>query len=59
MSEKEAVFNAMKEAGKPVRPGNNAKALGIESKVVSKAIKARARRWSSALSDYNNLLFFR
>jgi Mn-dependent DtxR family transcriptional regulator len=30
----------MKEAGKPVRPGDVAKALGIESKVVSKAISA-------------------
>ena len=30
---------AMKDAGKPVRPGDVAKALGIESKEVSKAIK--------------------
>ena len=30
------VFNAMKEAGKPVRPGDIAKALGVESKEVSK-----------------------
>ncbi|RLI01909.1 transcriptional regulator [Candidatus Bathyarchaeota archaeon] len=29
----------MKEAGKPVRPGDIAKTLGIESKEVSKAIK--------------------
>ncbi len=36
----EAVLNAMVEAGKPVRPGEIAKALGIESKEVSKAIKA-------------------
>ncbi|MCW4011634.1 MAG: transcriptional regulator [Candidatus Bathyarchaeota archaeon] len=28
----------MKEAGKPVRPGDIAKTLGIESKEVSKAI---------------------
>lgn len=35
----EAVLKAMKEAGKPVRPGDVAKALGIESKKVSKAIK--------------------
>ena len=35
----EAVLQAMKDAGKPVRPGQVAKALGIESKEVSKAIK--------------------
>jgi Mn-dependent DtxR family transcriptional regulator len=35
----EQVLKAMKDAGKPVRPGDVAKALGIESKVVSKAIK--------------------
>ncbi|MCG8565737.1 MAG: MarR family transcriptional regulator [Desulfobacterales bacterium] len=34
------VLNAMKEAGKPVRPGEIAKALNVESKDVSKAIKA-------------------
>ncbi|NDV26583.1 HTH domain-containing protein [Desulfovibrio sp. JC010] len=34
------VLEAMKEAGKPVRPGDIAKALGVESKDVSKAIKA-------------------
>ncbi len=34
------VLQAMKEAGKPVRPGDIAKALGIESKDVSKAIAA-------------------
>jgi Mn-dependent DtxR family transcriptional regulator len=36
----EAVLQAMKDTGKPVRPGQVAKALGIESKEVSKAIKA-------------------
>jgi biotin operon repressor len=36
----EAVLQAMKDAGKPIRPGQVAKALGIESKEVSKAIKA-------------------
>lgn len=36
----EAVLKAMNDAGKPVRPGEVAKALGIESKEVSKAIKA-------------------
>ena len=35
----EKVFQAMKDAGKPVRPGEVAKVLGIESKEVSKAIK--------------------
>ena len=40
MSERaEEVLNAMKDAGKPVRPGDVAKTLGIESKEVSKAIK--------------------
>ena len=28
----------MKDAGKPVRPGDVAKAIGMESKMVSKAI---------------------
>ena len=32
------VLDAMKEAGKPVRPGDVAKALGVDSKEVSKAI---------------------
>jgi len=35
----EAVLQAMKDAGKPVRPGEIAKVLGIESKAVSKAIQ--------------------
>ena len=35
----ENVLKAMKEAGKPVRPGDIVKTLGIESKEVSKAIK--------------------
>lgn len=34
------VLEAMKEAGKPVRPGDIAKAIGEESKDVSKAIQA-------------------
>jgi Mn-dependent DtxR family transcriptional regulator len=34
------VLTAMKKAGKPVRPGEIAKDLGVESKEVSKAIKA-------------------
>jgi Mn-dependent DtxR family transcriptional regulator len=36
----EEVLKAMKDAGKPVRPGDIAKSLGIESKEVSKAINA-------------------
>lgn len=34
------VLAAMKKAGKPVRPGDIAKDLSVESKDVSKAIKA-------------------
>ncbi len=34
------VLNAMKEAGQPVRPGDVAKTLGVDSKDVSKAIKS-------------------
>jgi len=34
------VLNVMKAAGKPVRPGDIAKTLNIESKDVSKAIKS-------------------
>ncbi len=34
------VLMAMKEAGKPVRPGEIAKALDVDSKEVSKAIKS-------------------
>ena len=40
MSEQaEKILQAMKDAGKPVRPGDVAKELGIDSKEVSKAIK--------------------
>lgn len=34
------VLAAMKKAGKPVRPGDIAKDLGVESKDVSNALKA-------------------
>lgn len=34
------VLNAMIEAGKPVRPGDVAKTLGVDSKDVSKTIKS-------------------
>ncbi|WP_022846734.1 MULTISPECIES: helix-turn-helix domain-containing protein [unclassified Desulfurobacterium] len=41
LNEKEkAVFEFMKEKGKPVRPGDVAKAIGMESKEVSKIIKS-------------------
>ncbi len=37
--EPESVLEAMKEIGKPIRPGEVAKKLGVESKDVSKAIQ--------------------
>jgi len=37
--QKTQVLNAMKKKGKPVRPGDIAKDLGIESKEVSRVIK--------------------
>ncbi len=37
--EPESVLAAMKEIGKPIRPGEVAKKLGVESKDVSKAIQ--------------------
>ncbi len=40
MAEKEQIIlEAMKKAGKPVRPGDVAKTTGIDSKEVSKIIK--------------------
>ncbi len=36
---KDAVLDAMRKAGKPVRPGDVAKALDVDSKLVSKVIK--------------------
>ncbi len=36
---KEVVLEAMKKAGKPVRPGDIAKVTGLDSKEVSKIIK--------------------
>ncbi len=36
---KDAVLKAMKDAGKPVRPGDIAKMLNVDSKEVSKVIK--------------------
>ena len=38
------VLDAMKKAGKPVRPGDVAKELGVDSKDVSKAIDASKKR---------------
>jgi len=41
MSEdKDKVLKAMKDTGKPVRPGDVAKTLGLDSKDVTKAIEA-------------------
>jgi len=39
MSEKEKVLNVFKNSENPLRPGDIAKATGIESKEVSKFIK--------------------
>ena len=39
MEMEEKVLEAMKNAGKPVRPGDIAKTLGVESKEISKVIK--------------------
>lgn len=36
----EQVLKIMREAGKPMRPGDIAKELGVDSKEVSKAIDA-------------------
>ncbi len=36
----ELVLKTMQDAGKPVRPGDVAKVLGVESKDLSKAIDA-------------------
>jgi Mn-dependent DtxR family transcriptional regulator len=38
------VINAMKKAGKPVRPGDLAKMIGVESKEVSKVISELKRQ---------------
>jgi Mn-dependent DtxR family transcriptional regulator len=38
------VLDAMKKAGKPVRPGDVAKMIGAESKDVSKAIDALKKK---------------
>lgn len=38
------VLEAMKEAGKPVRPGDLAKAIGVDSKEVSKVIDALKKK---------------
>ena len=38
--QKETILEAMKKAGKPVRPGDVAEATGIEKKEVSKIISA-------------------
>ncbi len=38
------VLNAMKKAGKPIRPGDVAKIIGEESKEVSKVINELKKR---------------
>ncbi|MBU0733891.1 MAG: transcriptional regulator [Proteobacteria bacterium] len=38
------VLRAMKKAGKPVRPGDIAKILGVESKEVSKVINSLKKK---------------
>ena len=38
------VLQAMKEAGKPVRPGDLAKAMGVDSKEISKVIDALKKK---------------
>jgi len=38
------VLEAMKNAGKPVRPGDVAKATGLESKEISKIIRALKKK---------------
>ena len=37
---KNVVLKAMKDVGKPVRPGDVAKSIGLDSKEVSKLIQA-------------------
>jgi Mn-dependent DtxR family transcriptional regulator len=38
------ILNALKKAGKPVRPGEIAKILGVESKEVSKVISSLKKK---------------
>ena len=38
------VLNAMKKAGKPVRPGDVAKMIGVDSKEVSKVISGLKKK---------------
>ncbi|MBW1782411.1 MAG: transcriptional regulator [Deltaproteobacteria bacterium] len=38
------ILNALKKAGKPVRPGDIAKILGVESKEVSKVISSLKKK---------------
>lgn len=40
----EKILDAMKGAGKPVRPGDIAKALGVESKEISKTITSLKKK---------------
>lgn len=40
MNDEEAILKAMKEAGKPLRPGEIADFTGLDKAVVSKAMKS-------------------
>ncbi|MHA2427360.1 MAG: helix-turn-helix domain-containing protein [Candidatus Hermodarchaeia archaeon] len=40
MSEEETILQAMKEAGKPLRPGEIVDLTGLDKAVVSKAMKS-------------------
>jgi len=44
MKMEDKVLAAMKKAGKPVRPGDVAKMIGVESKEVSKAITSLKKK---------------
>ncbi|MEJ2448904.1 MAG: hypothetical protein P8Y37_13335 [Anaerolineales bacterium] len=50
----EKVLAAMKEAGKPVRPGDVAKLLGVESKDVSKAISELKNAYTNSVFPEQN-----
>ena len=41
---RDSFLQAMKEAGKPVRPGDLAKAMGVDSKEISKLIDALKKK---------------
>ncbi|MDH5686968.1 MAG: transcriptional regulator [Candidatus Bathyarchaeota archaeon] len=43
-NKEQIVLEAMEKAGKPVRPGDVAKIIGLESKEVSKAISSLKKK---------------